>query len=251
MVTVCERARCDSSIVAPGAGSGPRGPYPHPPSSLGPGSPARDRESRLAGGGRAGVASRVRPASVPTRRRARSGARRGPGSGIAGNRWLREAGEGRGEGRRRGGRGAGPWGPPLGGAAARSQHLSPGTESSQGCRDALGNAKTERHLPVKPLLARAATRLRPPRATRLGPASSHLAGLAAGPLEEAQASRDVAAPGLSQPGGWGRKAGPVIQPDLRPGIDERPLGQWTVLTPSAAAATKAGCCFLPLLSGTI
>lgn len=49
VVTVCERARCCSSIVAPGAGPGPRGPYPHPMSSLGSGSQVR--ESRLMGGG--------------------------------------------------------------------------------------------------------------------------------------------------------------------------------------------------------
>lgn len=65
--------------------------------------------------------------------------------------------------------------------------------------------------------ARATIRLRPPRATRLGPASSHLAGLATtGPLKETQASRDVAAPGLRQPGRWGREARIVTQSDLDP-----------------------------------
>lgn len=99
------------------------------------------------------------------------------------------------------------------------------TASSRGCRGAHGIAPGGRHLPVTPLVALAAVRLRPPRATRLGPASSHLAGLAAGPLKETQASRDVAAPGLRRPGGGGREAGTVTQPDLRPGIAARPLGQ--------------------------
>lgn len=125
---------------------------------------------------------------------------------------------------------------PRGRRRAAIAPVTRGLRARRGAGTRKRNAKSERHLLVAPLLSPATTRLRPPRATELRPASSHLAGLAAGPLKETRASRDVAAPGLRQPGGWGREAVIVIQPDLRPGIDARPLGQWTVLRPSAAAA---------------
>lgn len=164
VVTVCERARCCSSMVAPGAGPGPRGPYPHKMSSLGSGSQAR--ESRLMGSGQTRVIPQGQVSECP----------------HTSTRALRVCSRTRERDR---------WRP---------------VAVSRGLR-ALRVAKGERHLLVALLQAPAAIRLRPPRATRLGPASSHLAGLATtGPLKETQASRDVAAPGLRQPGGWGREA---------------------------------------------
>lgn len=199
VVTVCERARCCSSMVAPGAGLGPRGPYPHKMSSLGSGSQAR--ESRLMGSGQTRVIPQGQVSECP---HTSTRALRVCSRTRERDRWRPVAADSGGGEKGRGVDRAGEGG--HSGTSPRGRRRAATAPVSRGLR-ALPVAKGERHLLVALLQAPAAIRLRPPRATRLGPASSHLAGLATtGPLKETQASRDVAAPGLRQPGGWGRKA---------------------------------------------